>query len=228
MGEEELLERLGNPFWFQGFSNIIGMDWDSSGSTTVVIHILKQVLEPGDGLAVLGGKGGEWATAVPTELRGGWAGGSSTWTRTRWREPAAGRQGGFNASTGWASNIHPLHAGYEKGGEVGHHTAGNECGHGGVRQTVPLGGAGGELRQRASLSRGWGGEGGRAANVIEAGGQEGGTRKLLIDLLNEDPRKLVREYRVARSMLGGGASMRGYTEGRLGGPFRGTWYTTNR
>lgn len=76
MGEEELLERLGNPFWFQGFSNIIGMDWDSSGSTTVVIHILKQVLEPGgDGLAVLGGKGGEWATAVPTELRGGLGGG---------------------------------------------------------------------------------------------------------------------------------------------------------
>lgn len=194
-GEEELMERLGNPFWFQGFSNIIGMDWDSSGSTTVVIHILKQVLEPGDGLAVLGGKG-EWATAVPTELRG--LGGEfdvDVDALERASRLAAkvdstllldghqiyihsmlvtrrGRwaiiQQGMNVTTGFARRYHWV----EPGSFVDEpHSA-----VAGVR--------------------------GRAANVIEAG--QGETRRLLIDLLNEDPRKLVREYRAARSMLGGG------------------------
>lgn len=60
-GAEELLYRLSDPVWFQAFSNIIGMDWNSSGSTTVVLYVLKRVFPPsvlGDmGIAVLGGKG---------------------------------------------------------------------------------------------------------------------------------------------------------------------------
>lgn len=56
-GEDKLLERLSNPMWFQALNNAIGMDWDSSGSTTVLLSILKQVIKPKDGLAVFGGKG---------------------------------------------------------------------------------------------------------------------------------------------------------------------------
>jgi hypothetical protein len=67
-GPEKLVERLSNPLWFQGFNNVIGMDWDSSGSTTVTLGILKEVLNPRrDGLAVLGGKGKN-AMKVTTEL----------------------------------------------------------------------------------------------------------------------------------------------------------------
>ncbi|MEM4482268.1 MAG: DUF763 domain-containing protein [Desulfurococcaceae archaeon] len=60
-GESALLERLADPLWFQAFNNIIGMDWDSSGSTTVVLYVLKNAFKPSEakdrGIAVLGGKG---------------------------------------------------------------------------------------------------------------------------------------------------------------------------
>jgi len=57
-GSDKVVERLSNPLWFQALNNIIGMDWDSSGSTTVTTAILRQVLINGDlGVMVLGGKG---------------------------------------------------------------------------------------------------------------------------------------------------------------------------
>jgi len=65
---EVLVERLADPFWFQAFNNAIGMDWDSSGSTTVTTGILKQVTwsRPELGVVVLGGKGVK-ARLVPDE-----------------------------------------------------------------------------------------------------------------------------------------------------------------
>lgn len=60
-GPDKLIERLSDPLWFQAFNNVIGMDWDSSGSTTVVLYVLKDfanVYTFNDlGMAVLGGKG---------------------------------------------------------------------------------------------------------------------------------------------------------------------------
>uniref|UniRef100_A0A7J3IA14 DUF763 domain-containing protein n=1 Tax=Ignisphaera aggregans TaxID=334771 RepID=A0A7J3IA14_9CREN len=60
-GPDKLIERLSDPLWFQAFNNVIGMDWDSSGSTTVVLYVLKDfanVYTFNDlGIAVLGGKG---------------------------------------------------------------------------------------------------------------------------------------------------------------------------
>ena len=35
-GEEEILRRLSNPFWFQSMGAVMGMDWHSSGITTSV------------------------------------------------------------------------------------------------------------------------------------------------------------------------------------------------
>jgi len=67
-GPERTLERFANPFWFQAFNNVIGMDWDSSGSTTVTTGILKSVLKPAEhGFALLGGKG-RASLRVPEEL----------------------------------------------------------------------------------------------------------------------------------------------------------------
>ena len=67
-GEEGLLKRLANPLWFQAFNNAIGMDWDSSGSTTVTTAILKEVLsELNEGVRIAGGKG-VIARRTPDEL----------------------------------------------------------------------------------------------------------------------------------------------------------------
>jgi hypothetical protein len=39
-GREELLRRLANPFWFQSFGAVMGMDWHSSGIPASVIGAL--------------------------------------------------------------------------------------------------------------------------------------------------------------------------------------------
>lgn len=58
-GPSAILAMLADPLWFQAFNNVIGMDWDSSGSTTVVTGVLKTVTwrDPSLGILVLGGKG---------------------------------------------------------------------------------------------------------------------------------------------------------------------------
>ncbi|MEM0014292.1 MAG: DUF763 domain-containing protein [Zestosphaera sp.] len=58
LSDEEILKRFSNPLWFQAFNNVIGMDWDSSGSTTVTTAMIKNALEElrGD-VRVAGGKG---------------------------------------------------------------------------------------------------------------------------------------------------------------------------
>ncbi|MGN1321197.1 MAG: DUF763 domain-containing protein [Methanosphaera sp.] len=56
--QEEFLERLSNPYWFQSFSCVIGFDWHSSGTTTTTCGALRASLNPEEhGIAVLGGKG---------------------------------------------------------------------------------------------------------------------------------------------------------------------------
>lgn len=54
----EIIRSFSDPLWFQAFNNVIGMDWDSSGSTTVVTAILKKITWREDfDFIVLGGKG---------------------------------------------------------------------------------------------------------------------------------------------------------------------------
>src|SRR5947207_15008123 len=45
-GRDELLRRLANPFWFQSFGAVMGMDWQSSGITTSGIGELKRRAGP--------------------------------------------------------------------------------------------------------------------------------------------------------------------------------------
>ena len=69
-GRDELLRRLANPFWFQSFGAVMGMDWHSSGITTSVIGALKRGLAPlsGElGIHVCGGRG-KHSRATPGEL----------------------------------------------------------------------------------------------------------------------------------------------------------------
>jgi hypothetical protein len=69
-GRIEVLRRLSNPFWFQSFGAVMGMDWHSSGITTSVLAALKRGLAPVEGelgLHVCGGRG-RASRRTPDEL----------------------------------------------------------------------------------------------------------------------------------------------------------------
>ena len=70
-GREAFLSRLSDPFWFQAFGTVMGMDWHSSGITTSVMGALKRGLNPRAdelGLYICGGRG-EQSRRTPEELR---------------------------------------------------------------------------------------------------------------------------------------------------------------
>jgi hypothetical protein len=57
-GPDEIIRRLSDPVWFQALSNVLGYDWDSSGSTTVTSSVVKDVLNGMEvGVRGAGGKG---------------------------------------------------------------------------------------------------------------------------------------------------------------------------
>src|ERR1700754_2180616 len=69
-GTSGFLSRLSDPFWFQSFGAVMGMDWHSSGITTSVLGALKRGLAPraGElGLHVCGGRGAH-SRKTPDEL----------------------------------------------------------------------------------------------------------------------------------------------------------------
>src|SRR5919205_3484983 len=70
-GRSAFLTRLSDPFWFQAFGAVMGMDWHSSGITTSVMGALKRGLNPRAhelGLYVCGGRG-RHSRNTPDELR---------------------------------------------------------------------------------------------------------------------------------------------------------------
>src|ERR1051325_3323063 len=70
-GASAFLTRLSDPFWFQAFGCVMGMDWHSSGITTSVMAALKRGLAPRArelGIYVCGGRG-RFARNTPAELR---------------------------------------------------------------------------------------------------------------------------------------------------------------
>jgi hypothetical protein len=57
-GTKELLTRISDPFWFQSLACVLGYDWHSSGTTTVLTGVMRTVLDPEKHqMAVAGGKG---------------------------------------------------------------------------------------------------------------------------------------------------------------------------
>ena len=68
-GKDVVLEKLSDPFWFQAFGSVLGMDWHSSG-TTSVMGALKKSLNPRFrdlGIYIAGGKG-KHSRKTPAEL----------------------------------------------------------------------------------------------------------------------------------------------------------------
>ncbi len=57
---EAFLERLADPVWFQSLNSVLGFDWNSSGSTTLLTAALKEATrgqEEDFGIFICGGKG---------------------------------------------------------------------------------------------------------------------------------------------------------------------------
>src|SRR3954469_19986563 len=70
-GTSAFLTRLSDPFWFQAFGAVLGMDWHSSGVTTSVMGALKRGLASRAdelGLYICGGRG-RFSRNTPSELR---------------------------------------------------------------------------------------------------------------------------------------------------------------
>jgi uncharacterized protein len=69
-GKQAFLQKLSDPFWFQSFGAVIGMDWNSSGVTTAVMSALKKSINPHStelGIYICGGKGKD-SLQTPNEL----------------------------------------------------------------------------------------------------------------------------------------------------------------
>ncbi len=70
-GQSGFLTRLSDPFWFQAYGAVMGMDWHSSGITTSVLGALKRGMNPRFselGLMFCGGRG-RHSVRTPDELR---------------------------------------------------------------------------------------------------------------------------------------------------------------
>src|SRR6202034_1830664 len=70
-GQSEFLTRLSDPFWFQAYGTVMGMDWHSSGITTSVLGALKRGMNPRFpelGVMFCGGRG-RHSVRTPDELR---------------------------------------------------------------------------------------------------------------------------------------------------------------
>jgi hypothetical protein len=70
-GASAFLSRLSDPFWFQAFGAVMGMDWHSAGITTSVMGALKRGLTPRAnelGIYICGGRG-RFSRNTPQELR---------------------------------------------------------------------------------------------------------------------------------------------------------------
>jgi hypothetical protein len=70
-GQSGFLTRLSDPFWFQAYGAVMGMDWHSSGITTSVLGALKRGVNPRFselGLMFCGGRG-RHSVRTPDELR---------------------------------------------------------------------------------------------------------------------------------------------------------------
>ncbi len=68
--EDEILERLSDPYWFQAFGALLGFDWHSSGLTTTTCGAIKEALNARAselGIFVAGGKGSS-SRKTPSEI----------------------------------------------------------------------------------------------------------------------------------------------------------------
>ncbi len=68
-GSDGILRRLSDTYWYQGLGCILGYDWHSSGVTTVLGAVLKNILTPKEHEIIVTGGKGKNALKVKQELQ---------------------------------------------------------------------------------------------------------------------------------------------------------------
>ena len=190
-GPEALVRGLADPVWFQAFNNVIGMDWDSSGSTTVLLGLLKSVTwrNPSLGVLVLGGKG-QRMRLVPEEAeKAGEILGVDP-DRVRFFSRAAARLDSALLQDGYTLYHHAVIL--SRGSMIVVQQGMND--ERGMARRYHLDKASVEEPHKAVA-----GTPGEAINATARESRE--ARRLYVDLLNEDPRRLARLIGEASSML---------------------------
>ncbi len=190
-GPEALVQGLADPVWFQAFNNIIGMDWDSSGSTTVLLGILKSVTwrRPELGILVLGGKGARMRL-VPEEAEkaGGLLGVDPE--KIKFFSRAAARLDSTLLQDGYTLYHHAVVLS-ERSMIVVQQGMNEEQG---MARRYHL--------DRAIVEEPHSAVAGTRGQAINATARESReARRLYVDLLNEDPRRLARLIGEASAML---------------------------
>ncbi len=192
-GPESIVDGLSDPIWFQAFNNVIGMDWDSSGSTTVVMAVLKKISWNEDlGFMVLGGKGSRMRLVPEEAHEAAERLGVDQPTLERFSRAAA-RIDTSLLQDGYDLYIHTLVA--TSGGRLLVVQQGMNPGTGLARRYHL-----GELSVEEPHS-GIAGVPGDAINVIAP--ESGEARKLYLDLISEGSRRLKRSILEANRILKG-------------------------
>ncbi|MFX1307200.1 MAG: DUF763 domain-containing protein [Promethearchaeota archaeon] len=68
-GPDGILKRLSDTYWYQALGCILGYDWHSSGVTTVLGGVLKEVLTPKEHCIIVSGGKGKSSRKVKLELQ---------------------------------------------------------------------------------------------------------------------------------------------------------------
>ncbi|WP_062662293.1 DUF763 domain-containing protein [Aeropyrum camini] len=205
-GPDAIVRGLANPYWFQAFNNAIGMDWDSSGSTTVLISVLRKAsLDEDLGFVVVGGKGrrmrsiGEEVKAVEDRV-------GVDASKVQIFSQAAGRVSNVLLQDGYSPYIHAL-AVSESGLMVAVQQGMNV--EAGLSRRYHI--------DRESVEEPFGGVSGLRSNsgVLNAVASESrDARKLYIDLAQEGAKRIERMVLEASRIVRGNTVLTDYMESR--------------
>ncbi|MEB3806803.1 MAG: DUF763 domain-containing protein [Desulfurococcales archaeon] len=211
-GPSAVLAMLADPLWFQAFNNVIGMDWDSSGSTTVVVGILKRITwEDHDrGILVLGGKGSNMKKLPEEAERAGEAYGLDPLELRRASKIAARVDSAF-LQDGYELYIHALVV--TRTGEYIVVQQGMNTANGMARRYHVT---------RFDLEEPHSGvAGSRASILLNATASESReARRMYVDLVQEGPRRIVRYLEEANRMIQGKPSLLDYVSSGRDPPSR--------
>lgn len=199
-GIKDTIRLFSNPLFFQAFNNIIGMDWDSSGSTTITTAALREALLKRDvGIRVVGGKG-VYAMNTPVEIEE---------LSKVWDVDAEGLK--LMSKLSAKIDNTALQDGYR----LYHHAM--MIGSDGTWAVIQQG-----LNEKIRYARRYhiwmendlvnephtgivGVKGNHALNMVSRA--SGDARNAVLDIVHQDPNKVVRDWAVIKAMMGGNTTI---------------------
>ncbi|WP_069806712.1 DUF763 domain-containing protein [Vulcanisaeta thermophila] len=202
-GVRETIRLFSNPIFFQSFNNIIGMDWDSSGSTTVTTAALKESLLRVDvGIRVVGGKG-VYALNVPNEIEELGRSWDLDVEELKLASRLTAKIDGTALQDGYRLYHHAMIIGVDGTWAVVQQGL-NESSRYARRYHIWMGN---DLMNEPHTGI-VGFKGDYALNMVSRVSE--GARKTIIDLVRQDVNKVIRDWAVVRAMIKGNASILTY------------------